>query len=149
MVLYQYCLEDGCTWTAQWGGGTAEDDPATEHALLNPGHQLRGGASELHAQQYYRQKKGGNVTEGAPTSDDWPLSHVAPGEVLGDLSPAEVVALTAELNDLREKVDEWSCDTEGCRQRAIGARGIDGPQECRECAGFTSDRTEEQEAESA
>lgn len=147
MPLYQYCTEDGCTWTSQWGGGTAADDPATEHALMNPGHKVRGGADEIHAQQYYRQLKGGNVTDDAPTSDEWPLAHVAPGEVHGDLSPAEVVALTAELNDLRAKVDEWSCDTEGCDQRSIGTRGIDGPQECRECAGFTTDRTDEIESD--
>ena len=149
MLLYQYCIEDGCTWTSPWGGGTAEDDPATGHALSHPGHRIRGGSSELHSKQYYRQKNGGNVTDDATTHDDWPFSHVAPAEIHRGLSEAEVVTLTAELDSLRTKVDEWSCDTEGCDQQSIGTRGIDGPQECRECAGFTTDRGEEMQEESA
>ena len=144
MVLYQYCIHDECTWTAQWGGGSAAHDPATEHALTHPTHTVRGGANALHSQHYYQQRNGGNVTDDAPSSTDWPLSHVAPSEVHGNLSPAEVVALAAELDDLREKVDDWSCDTEGCDRQSIGTRGINGPQECRECAGFetASERAE-------
>ena len=106
MPLYQYCIHDECTWTAQWDGGSATDDPATEHLLTHPGHVIRGGANALHSQHYYQQRNGGNVTDDAPPSTDWPLSHVAPGEVHGDPSPAEVVALAAELDDLREKVDD-------------------------------------------
>ena len=149
MPLYEYCIKGGCTWTAQWGGGTAADDPSTEHVLSNPGHIVRGGSSALHTQLYYRQKHGGNVTKDALTSKDWPLSHVVPGEVHGDLSPAEVVALTAELDSLRQKVDDWSCDSEGCEQQAVCTKGVDGPARCRECAGFNVGRAEEQEAESA
>ena len=144
MPLYQYCIEDGCTWTSQWGGGTAEDDPATGHALSNPGHRIRGGSSELHAQMYYRQKNGENVTDEATTHEDWPFSHVAPGEVRHDLSEAEVVALTAELDALRTKVDEWSCDECGERESVV-TKGVNGPSRCRECAGFTTDCGEELE----
>jgi len=137
MVLYQYCIHDSCSWTAQWGGGSAADDPATEHAL-STGHTVRGGASALHSQRYYRQQNGGNVTDDAPTEAEWPLSHVAPGEVPRDPSDAERTALYAELNALRQKVDEWSCDECGERMQ-VCTRGVDGPGLCRECAGFTSD----------
>lgn len=143
MVLYQYCIHDGCTWTAQWGGGSAADDPATQHALEHPDHTVRGGASALHSQHYYRQQNGGNVTDDAPTSDDWPLSHVAPGEIPRYPSEAELVALYAELDALREKVDEWSCDE--CNERMqVCTKGVDGPGLCRECAGLTTDHDGEE-----
>lgn len=149
MAHYQYCTHDGCTWTAQWGGGSATDDPSTKHRLDNPTHVVRGGESALHSRLYYRQQNGGNVTDSAPTTENWPLSHVAPGEVPRDPSEAQLVALYAELNALREKIDEWSCDTEGCEKMSIGTRGVNGPQECRACAGFTTDGTSGEQGESA
>lgn len=149
MVVYQYCVCDDCTWTAEYDGDSVNDGPGSAHMLAHPGHTVRGGTSALHTQLYYRQQNGGNVTEDAPTSEDWPLAHVAPGDVHGDLSEAEVAALAAELDSLREKVAEWSCDTEDCERLGVVTKGVDGPARCRECAGFTLGDAEEPAGETA
>jgi hypothetical protein len=60
--LYQYCLEDGCTYAATWQGGSAADDPAMDHLMANPDHSVMGGASKKHLDNYRAQKRGENIT---------------------------------------------------------------------------------------
>lgn len=40
MTLYVYCTADGCGYSTTWGGGTAADDPAVEHAK-DTGHTVK------------------------------------------------------------------------------------------------------------
>lgn len=56
--LYQYCLEQGCDFTAAWGGGSARDDPSLPHLFENPEHTVRSGANDYHERLYQMQKSG-------------------------------------------------------------------------------------------
>ena len=68
MALYQYCTEAGCTWTSEWSGGTAGEDPALDHLQDHPDHRIECGTAEKHRDRYCRQKDGENITASADGS---------------------------------------------------------------------------------
>ena len=51
--------------------------------------------------------------------ENWPYDYVEPGEVEQEMTYQEAKQLRRELEELREKVDEWSCDR--CGENMITA----------------------------
>ena len=62
--IYQYCLEPSCSFTASWNGGTAGEDPAIPHLMMNPDHTVRSGVHDGHRGLFEAQRSGDmDITE--------------------------------------------------------------------------------------
>lgn len=56
--IYQYCIQEGCPFTATWNGGSAGEDPSLPHLFMHPEHTVRSGVNEEHKRNYELQKSG-------------------------------------------------------------------------------------------